>query len=82
MASSPINTWKIYYIISWEDLLGSYLPPLCHAFLGATLFWSMIIAMTGQSIEWKIATTLRNLSERRTLRKITKTTRQRAVMGK
>ena len=22
-------------------------------FWGATLFWSMIIAMTGQSIEWK-----------------------------
>lgn len=36
-----------------DPLWGVIFHPFAMLFWGATLFWSMIIAMTGQSIEWK-----------------------------
>ena len=36
-----------------DPLRGVIFHPFAMLFWGATLFWSMIIAMTGQSIEWK-----------------------------
>tara|TARA_B100000405_G_scaffold287687_1_gene235866 strand:+ start:33 stop:332 length:300 start_codon:yes stop_codon:yes gene_type:complete len=36
-----------------DPLWGVIFHPFAMLFWGMTLFWSMMIAMTGQSIEWK-----------------------------
>jgi chlorobactene glucosyltransferase len=62
-ASVPMEVlWQVVLLIlgrfitssvGRDPLWGVIFHPFAMLFWGATLFWSMIIAVTGQSIEWK-----------------------------